>query len=755
MADKYNKQFLAYKTENSFNADVNNEKIDDSQSIAFVLEEGAEAVRVQGQNMKFVPSGYKDSKGLILVSDGEKPVWMMEQEIDKTSNYYGVEWGVDDSSPELTLIGKWEYCKSMPLQNSMYACIVQTNKDATTAREIYKLNPSDWDLDASIYTTTVSVKPANITLVDESEAYKGVEYKKATIVLDQSTMNNLSRWSNSSNDGYVNRFKEHWVRIGLTQSEEKLYKCFVKDVTYDESYNFTLSVLYPKDAEIKDSAETNNSIMIPGSDLTGWDGQVMVYVPGGYLHSEVVSKNGKQYNQVMVSSQQAWDADKCEAYSATYVSAFPLTTLTEQPSDYNYLSNVVTKSGISVLNENYCKGTGLSAYNNVEGLECRSQILKPIKGVTGTDYYPYFLNNLSYSMYKWLYWLMVIEYRTFRLTKPYQGSYNSIGLPLGGFGIGTTEVLYRKELAGSGAVINNGCCKSLGNGSGITAVTIPGYSNKVQYGTVQFDEQKIKDYVQIQQCTYTYGGKTIVENACTVTFTKYGSVSALSLPVKQFSDGEYNKPGWKIHITTGLLSGNVEVGGSGIRGLVVTCKSGENSVDISVPTGTGTTGEFEVGTITVGQEGLDIYFTTVPGPWDTIFTFKNTIEGGNTVSYISQVAWATKWRGIENLIAQELIYLSGISASYKSTYYEISNNGTKIGEAPIDYGYIGEYSLGNKAELIPATLSGGSTTYKAGLYYPYFNAANWYFGKTSPSSMTGVISADTGNNGVHFGMITK
>lgn len=252
MADKYNKQFLAYKTEDSFNADVKDEKINDSQSIAFVLEEGAEAIRVQGQNMKFVPSGYKDSKGLILTSDGEKPVWMMEQEIDKTSNYYGVEWGVNDSSPDLTLIGKWEYCKSMPLQNSMYACIVQTNSAATTAREIYKLNPSDWDLDASIYTTTVSVKPASITLVDESETYKDVEYKKATIVLDQTAMNNLSRGSNASNDGYVNRFKGHWVRIGLTQSEEALYKCFVKNVTYDESYNFTLSILYPKDATIKD-----------------------------------------------------------------------------------------------------------------------------------------------------------------------------------------------------------------------------------------------------------------------------------------------------------------------------------------------------------------------------------------------------------------------------------------------------------------------------------------------------------------------
>lgn len=755
MADKYNKQFLAYKTEDSFNADVDSEKIDDSQSIAFVLEEGAETLRVQGQNMRLVPSGYKNSKGLILVSDGEKPVWMMEQEIDKTSNYYGVEWGVNDSSPDLTLIGRWEYCKTMPLQNSMYACIVQTDQKATTAREIYKLNPLDWDLDASIYTTTVSVKPANITLVDESETYKDVEYKKATIVLDQNTMNNLSRWSNSSNDGYVNRFKEHWVRIGLTQSEDKLYKCFVKDVTYDESYNFALSVLYPKDATIKDSAETNNSIMIPGSDLTGWDGQVMVYVPGGYLHSEVATKNGKQYNQVMVSSQQVWDADKCEAYSATYVSAFPLTALTTQPSDYNYLSSVVPNSGISVLNKEYCKGTGLSAYNNVEGLECRSQILKPIKGVTGTDYYPYFLNNLSYSMYKWLYWLMVIEYRTFRITKPYKGSYNSIGLPLGGLGIGATGVQYRKELVGAGAIVNNGACKSLGNGSGIAMVDIPGYTNTAQYGTVQIDAQKINDYIQIQQCTYDYLGKTIVENACTATYTKYGSISALLLPVKQFQDGEYNKLGWKIHITTGLVSGNVEIGGSGYRGLVVTCKSGENSIDISVPEGSGNTGEFGVGTITVGQDGLDIYFTTVPGPWDTIFTFKNTTEGGNTVSYNSQVVWSTKWRGIENFVAQELIYLSGISSTLNSDHYDVSNNGVKIGETPLDYNYIGEYNLGDKAEIIPSTLAGGSTTYKTGLYYPYYNAVNWYFGGRSPSTITGVISADTGANGVHFGMITK
>lgn len=757
MADKYNKQFLAYKTEASFDADVKDEKIDDFQSIAFVLEEGAEEIRVQGQNIKFVPAGFKDSKGLILTSDGEKPVWMMEQEIDKTSNYYGVKWGVDDASPDLALVGKWEYCQSMPIQSGMYACIVKTDRGATTATEAYKLNPSDWDLDASIDTTTVQVKPSEITLVDESETYKGVEYKKATVVLSQTSMNNLSRLSGATNDGYVNRFKDHWVRLGITQSEEELYKCYVKDVTYDENSNFTLTILYPKDATVKGSTDTQNSIMIPGSDLTGWDGQVMVYVPAGYLHSEVVSKNGKKYNQVLVSTLQAWDADKCEAYSATYVSAFPLTVLTEVPENYGFLSTMTAKSWVSCLNEVYCKGTGYADANGVEGQECRSQILKPIIGVQGTDYIPTFNNDLSYSMYKWLYWLMVIDYRTFNITQEYKGYNNSIGLPVGGLGKGSQNIKYYQDLIGRGTPIQNGATKDKGSSSCAVAVEIPSTQVSVSAGLIQWTETMIKQYVHVYDYKRFDGSINRIENSCQVF--PYSLNGTLSIAIQNVASGDaIIRLGRKIHISASLVGGTVKIGGQGSYNTTISCKSGENSVSTSaVNSQTGTVAQFTAVELTVGAEGMDVYIDSMSTYWPIYLTVENSAD--TTIGFEAQTIQATKWRGIESFVGQHLIWVTGLSSNYNTTEYVILNEGKQIGSAPLTEGYISKFNLGDKAELLPSELKGGSTNYTTGFYYPYYKATNWYMGGCmgtyeSPARITGVPDT-TGTNGIHFGMIKK
>lgn len=761
MADKYNKQFLAYKTEESFDADVRDEKIDDSQSIAFVLEEGAEEIRVQGQNMKFVPAGFKDSKGLILTSDGTKPVWMMEQEIDKTSNYYGVEWGVDDASPQLTLVGKWEYCQSMPIQSGMYACIVKTDSGATTATEAYKLNPSDWDLDASIYSTTVQVKPTSITLVDESETYKGVEYKKASIVLSQTDMNNLSRWSGTANDGYVNRFKDHWVRLGITQSEEKLYKCYVKDLTYDENSNFTMTLLYPKDATIKGSTDTQNSIMIPGSDLTGWDGQVMVYVPGGYLHSEVVSKNGKNYNQVLVSTLQSWDVDKCETYSPTYVSAFPLTVLTEVPENYGFLSTMSAKSWVSCLNETYCKGTGNADANGVEGQECRSQILKPIIGVEGTDYTATFLNNLSYSMYKWLYWLMVIDYRTFEITKEYKGYNNYIGLPVGGLGKGSQNIKYYQDLIGRGTPIQNGATKDKGSGSCAVNVSIPSTQVSVKAGVVNFAvaETDNLNNVQVYDATVSVSGTKIPVTACAKTYgtNNYSTTTDYScITVFNFAGNTKPYVGKLFHVPASICAGTVRIRGEVTVGTTVKFTSGDNTVSVSSGTSTGTVYHF-MAELTVDKNGIDVETTAMTMYWDFDFSFENMAD--TTIGFEAQTLQATKWRSIESFVGQHLIWVDGLSSNYNTTEYVILNEGKQIGTAPLTEGYISKFNLGDKAELLPSELKGGSTIYTTGFYYPYYKATNWYMGGCmgtyeSPARITGVADT-TGTNGIHFGMIKK
>ena len=56
-------------------------------------------------------------------------------------DWYGVEWDVTVSSPDLKRIGNYDLHRSLPIQSKMYACLL---KDDGT--ENYKLDPTNWDL---------------------------------------------------------------------------------------------------------------------------------------------------------------------------------------------------------------------------------------------------------------------------------------------------------------------------------------------------------------------------------------------------------------------------------------------------------------------------------------------------------------------------------------------------------------------------------------------------------------------------------
>ena len=54
--------------------------------------------------------------------------------------WYGVEWDITVSSPDVTRIGNMSFHASLPVHNKIYTCLL--NDDGT---ENYKLNPTDWD----------------------------------------------------------------------------------------------------------------------------------------------------------------------------------------------------------------------------------------------------------------------------------------------------------------------------------------------------------------------------------------------------------------------------------------------------------------------------------------------------------------------------------------------------------------------------------------------------------------------------------
>ncbi len=65
-------------------------------------------------------------------------------------DWYGVEWDVTVSSPDLKRIGNLDLHRSLPLQSKMYTCLL---KDDGT--ENYKLDPTNWDLQEDGVTASI------------------------------------------------------------------------------------------------------------------------------------------------------------------------------------------------------------------------------------------------------------------------------------------------------------------------------------------------------------------------------------------------------------------------------------------------------------------------------------------------------------------------------------------------------------------------------------------------------------------------
>lgn len=64
---------------------------------------------------------------------------MLTEIYERQIDWYGVEWDINNSNPDVTRIGNMSLHQSMPVQSRMYACLL--NDDGT---ENYKLDPSDW-----------------------------------------------------------------------------------------------------------------------------------------------------------------------------------------------------------------------------------------------------------------------------------------------------------------------------------------------------------------------------------------------------------------------------------------------------------------------------------------------------------------------------------------------------------------------------------------------------------------------------------
>lgn len=150
-----------------------------------------------------------------------------------------------------------------------------------------------------------------------------------------------------------------------------------------------------------------------GSNLSGYDGEVMVYIPSFWIRSWEYST----YNEVRISPQyidESW-----EYQPSLWLSAYDCTILREVPENMGYLSTLPVNSAVSICNTaTYCRGGNNSTTYDDSTDPFKSNLGKPATNIARSTMRTYMRNGrkeiLSYKQYKnILYWLYVIEYANF------------------------------------------------------------------------------------------------------------------------------------------------------------------------------------------------------------------------------------------------------------------------------------------------------------------------------------------------------
>lgn len=346
---------------------------------------------------------------------------------------YGVRWEKGVADPHLTRIGNLNWHRSLPLQSQMRGCIVQSPSKGVHIVK-YWLHPDDWRF-----------RKDNSGYVFNSEV--------STIVENDITYYTITDSTRFSDLGY----KRQYVKINGIIGQ-------IIDIT-----NNTAKI------KLENTLDAGTYEVELGSRTNGYDGEVMVYMPGGYLHSV----DDPTYSEVRISPFNV--GGDWEYHKPGYISAYRITVLNTVPTDMGYLSTLPVNSAISVANvEAYCRGGGnRPEYDQyLEADPFRSDLGKPIGNLTRPVFRTYARNCnnelLSYFQYKWLYWLYIIEYANFNSQDNFNSNLTSEGFKQGGLGLGMSMcdwanwTYYNQNTA----IITCGYMNEFGNNSNSKEITL-------------------------------------------------------------------------------------------------------------------------------------------------------------------------------------------------------------------------------------------------------------------------------------------
>lgn len=440
--------------------------------LAFLTEEGFEKLRTQGKDLMFVPSGFEGSDQLFLQSDGLKPIWKPYTP-PKEYKWYGVQWPVGSTDPHLERAGSFEYHQTLPVQSQLKACVVKTSPTAKVKQ--YDLDPENWNFRLN---------------APEIRATGTVDYNdkvgSGVLRILKSAMTDIPNLASA-----INRLKDHYIKIQDKFGTNQPF--MITDVT--ESTDATAWELTVH-ANLEESGIfTSPFSCYLGSDLSGYDGQVLVDVPTLYIRSEEEIVNGKKYNSVKISAENLGSG--WTEVPSRYDSVYKITILNTVPEDMGYLSTLPVNAALSVRNNaTYCRGGGNRSANdhyltdNNGKMFMQSDLGKHITSIPRTNIRKYCrlsgLEIMSYYEYKSLYWMWVIEYANFNSQESFNPALTVAGLHQGGMGAGLTNMSNWSQFNGYHPIMPNGFLDDLGSTTGVKDLVIPSFG--IRSNEVSFDQ---------------------------------------------------------------------------------------------------------------------------------------------------------------------------------------------------------------------------------------------------------------------------
>ena len=455
------KLFVNAETEAGLNAAIAEGTI--NAEVAFVQESGKEGIHAKGKTYQTIPSNGKD--GQVLISANGKGVWS-DLNLEEVLSY-GVSWKPEVADPELTRVGNINYHKTLPIQSQMRGCVY----NCVDKKVVYWLDEHDWKWAAKDEKTVLERR-----LEEEhpflSIAIDSVENLPLCVKIKTTQFFEIPQ--NIVLRPKIDSLRDIVCKVNWTYQDTSETDHYLLPIDNQEEKINRLSDWINSEEVTLDQWEF-------GSDLSGQDGEVMVYIPSFYIKSWDESNK----REVRISTSKI--DDSWEYQQPLFVGAYRDALWSEPQADLaSYIGKVgdlITSSentanalaAFSIVNNSvaFRGGDGNNTDDTNEDIFKRN-LGKPRTSIERETFRQYVRNArkelLSYKQYKNLYWLYVIEYANFNSQAPYTDELTVEGFHQGGLGEGITNLEDWYDYNSFNPICPNGYTNDLGNGTGIKLI---------------------------------------------------------------------------------------------------------------------------------------------------------------------------------------------------------------------------------------------------------------------------------------------